>query len=176
MIEIKHKLTGAVLRTVDADSLVGANLYGANLDGADLRRANLGGADLEVAYLEGANLEGASLRRANLRGAYLVGAYLEGAYLVGASLVGANLRGAVMPDGRVFEAYRLDPLAGICDAPEARERAVAAWGNHDWTSCPMHAAHGYTRVSDAPEVQRLAVAAFVALFDARLLPKPGGDS
>jgi hypothetical protein len=38
MIEIKHKTTGAVLRTVEAD-LRGAYLTGADLRGADLRGA-----------------------------------------------------------------------------------------------------------------------------------------
>lgn len=40
-IEIKHRDTGAVLRVVDSDTLVGADLHG-----ADLRWANLCEADL----------------------------------------------------------------------------------------------------------------------------------
>jgi hypothetical protein len=47
MIEIKNK-DGAVLRTVNADTLRGANLSEANLRGADLRGANLRGADLSA--------------------------------------------------------------------------------------------------------------------------------
>ena len=107
---------------------------------------------------DGVNLRNASLRNANLRNA---------------SLDGANLAGATMPDGRLFEEYRADPLAGICDEPAARERAIAAWGSHTWSDCPMHAAHGYAGINDAPADKRIAVAAFVALFDARLLPRPG---
>ena len=77
-----------------------------------------------------------------------------------------------MPDGRTFEAYAADPLAGICQDAAARSRAVAAWGNHSWRDCPMHAANGYTGIGDAPAAARLAVAAFVALFDGVLLPVP----
>lgn len=65
MIEIKNK-DGVVLRTMDADTLRGANLIGADLRGADLR-----GADLHGAKLCGANLHGAYLVEANLRGADL---------------------------------------------------------------------------------------------------------
>ena len=99
-------------------------------------------------------------------------AYLKGAKLHRANLRGANLEGAVMPDGRVFEEYIEDPLAGICDEPEARERAVAAWGNHSWSDCPMNAAFGWNQVDDAPVDKRMYVAAFVALFDGRQIPKP----
>ena len=40
-MEIKHKITGEVLLTIEGDSLQGANLRGADLQGADLRWANL---------------------------------------------------------------------------------------------------------------------------------------
>lgn len=80
-IEIKHQYTDAVLRTVHAVSLRGANLYGANLTGADLSRA-----DLYKADLSGANLRGANLRGANLTGAYLTGAFLRWADLSGATI------------------------------------------------------------------------------------------
>lgn len=79
-----------------------------------------------------------------------------------------------MPDGRAWEVYSADPLAGVCDEPEARQRAIAAWGNHQWTNCPMHAAHGYSDIGDAPADKRILVAAFVAIFDANLLPQPKG--
>jgi hypothetical protein len=46
MIEILHKKTGAILKTVDA-----ANLMGADLGGADLGGANLMGADLRGAKI-----------------------------------------------------------------------------------------------------------------------------
>ena len=73
MIEIRHKTTGAVLCTVDADTL-----HSADLVGADLRYADLVGADLRYANLEGAKLEGAKLEGAKLEGANLVGAKLPG--------------------------------------------------------------------------------------------------
>lgn len=40
MVEIKNRYTGMVLKSVEADSL-----YGANLERADLKRADLGGAE-----------------------------------------------------------------------------------------------------------------------------------
>ncbi len=76
MITIKHKVTGAVLHSVNANTLRGADLSGANL-----RRANLSEAYLSEAYLSGANLRGANLRGANLSGANLRGANLSGADL-----------------------------------------------------------------------------------------------
>ncbi len=74
-IQIKNRRTGDVIKTVDADTLRGANLTGAKLTGA-----NLTGADLRDADLRGANLTGATLRGANLRGANLWDAkrYMDG--------------------------------------------------------------------------------------------------
>ena len=92
--------------------------------------------------------------------------------LAGADLTGANLTGATMPDGRTWEAYSADPLAGICDDPVARERAIAAWGNHTWRDCPMHAAHGWSKIEECPVDRRIAVAAFVTVFDGGLLDAP----
>jgi len=106
LIEIKSGWTGAILFSVEAESLKmavemavkqGANLGGANLEGANLEDANLGGANLEGANLEDANLGGANLRGANLRGANLGGANLRGANLRGAYLRGAYFRGARFP-------------------------------------------------------------------------------
>jgi hypothetical protein len=71
MIEIKHRLTGAVLRSVDADTLRGANLRWANLSGVDLSGANLRWANLLRANLRWANLSEADLSGANLSGANL---------------------------------------------------------------------------------------------------------
>jgi hypothetical protein len=98
MIEIRHK-DGAVLHTVNFDTLSGADLRGASLREADLRGADLCGAnlskaDLREADLRGADLCGANLSRASLRGADLSGADLCGADLRGASLRGADLSGA----------------------------------------------------------------------------------
>ena len=75
MIDIRNKY-GAVLRTVDADTLRVANLFG-----ADLRGADLSGADLSGANLFGADLRGADLSEADLRGADLFGADLRWANL-----------------------------------------------------------------------------------------------
>ena len=78
-IEIKHRLTGAVLFTHEGANLRGANLRGADLEGADLESADLRGAYLGGAYLGGANLRGAYLGGANLRGADLGGAHVVAA-------------------------------------------------------------------------------------------------
>ena len=159
-------------------NLSGANLSDAYLSGANLSGANLSGADLSDAYLSGANLSGANLSDAYLSGANLSGAYLSGANLSGADLSDADLSeyadlsGATLPDGRTFEEYKKDPLANLCTEPEARNRAIAAWGNHRWTNCPMHAAFGYNNITDAPKDNRIFVAAFVTLFDGKLLPQP----
>ena len=50
-MEIKHKITGEVLLTIEDDTLRGANLRGANLRGANLRGANLREANLREADL-----------------------------------------------------------------------------------------------------------------------------
>jgi len=50
-IEIKNRYTGAVLKTVDAESLSGADLSDANLSDANLSDAELRGADLSGADL-----------------------------------------------------------------------------------------------------------------------------
>jgi uncharacterized protein YjbI with pentapeptide repeats len=180
-------LTGATLTVADLTRayLIDANLTGANLTGANLTVANLDGANLAGANLTGANLTmstctGANLTRAylidanltwaDLTGADLTGADLTGANLTGAVLTKANITGATMPDRRKWEDYRLDHLAGICTSPEVHARAVAAWGSHEWTSCPMHSALGIdstTEITDA--TLRRNVAAWVALYDAGLL-------
>lgn len=117
---------------------------------ANLRDANLGGA----------NLEGADLRDANLRGAYLEDAYLGGANLVGATMI----------DGRKWEDYSADHLAGICQTPEVKAKAIAAWGAHSWQDCPMHCALG---IDDSAQAENpVAVTAWVALYDSNLLSKP----
>ena len=121
-----------------------------------------------------ANLRGAYLAGANLAGANLAVANLAVANLAGANLTGANLAGATMPDGRPWEVYREDHLAGICTSPDVIAKAVAAWGSHDWTSCPMHSALGIDDFSDvSDERTRLLVACWVALYDARWLTVEG---
>jgi hypothetical protein len=101
-----------------------------------------------------------------MRDADLSFADLRGADLSGAKLSDADLSFATMPDGRLWEDYRRDHMAGLCDDPKVRRRAIAAWGRHSWTDCPMHAAHG---VSVATSI---AMSAWVALYDSRLLERP----
>lgn len=57
MIKIKHRHTGKILKTVEADTLAGANLFRANLAGANLAGADLAGADLVRANLTGTVLD-----------------------------------------------------------------------------------------------------------------------
>ena len=165
-------LSGAYLRG-------GVNLAGADLRYADLRDANLAGAtlrgaDLNCAKLNCAKLTGANLRGATLRDANLRDADLRCAKLSGAILTGADLTGATMPDGRTWEEYSADHLAGICDDPKVRARAIAAWGGRTWDDCPMHAALGVDGLRAITDAElRLRVGAWVALYDADLLPRPG---
>ena len=190
---------GGALADLRGADLRGADLRGANLSHADLRAADLAGADLSGARLWSARLEAADLRGADLRGADLTGADLRmarfghadltdadlpGANLPGADLTranltdaglrGADLTGATMPDGRAWDAYRADHLAGICTEPEVVARAVAAWGSHTWESCPMHAALGIDGLHDIDGAGlRRRVGAWVALYDAGLLDVSG---
>ncbi len=104
MIEIKHKITGAVIYTHQGDTLVGANLSCANLRGADLLGVNLHDADLSGANLRGANLRGADLRGVNLRGVNLSDANLSDANLRGANLRYANIRCAYLYGANLYGA------------------------------------------------------------------------
>ena len=89
-----------------------------------------------------------------------------------ADLSRANLSDATLPDGRIWSDYVADPLSGVCSDADVRAKAIAAWGKHTWLDCPMHAAYGWGAISDAPQDKRIAVAAFIAFFDAKLLPTP----
>jgi hypothetical protein len=104
MIEIRSR-DGAVLHTVDADTLRRANLYGANLREADLYVADLYGANLYGANLRGADLYGANLRGADLRGADLRDADLRDADLRDADLRGADLRDAYLDQCKQYIAF-----------------------------------------------------------------------
>lgn len=95
-ITIRHRIAGAALHTVDADTLAKTNLVGANLTGAYLTKANLTGADLTWA-----NLTGAYLTRADLAGAYLTKADLAGADLTKADLAGADLTDADLTEANL---------------------------------------------------------------------------
>ena len=110
IFEIKHKWTGVVLYSCEANNikeavvqavgkkadLKGADLRWAYLQGADLKGAVLQGADLRWAYLRWAYLQGADLKGADLQVAFLQGADLRWAYLQGADLKGAYLRWAYL--------------------------------------------------------------------------------
>ena len=79
-IEIKHRFSGSVLFSCEAENMKIAVKLAIEAK-ADLSGADLSGADLSGADLSGANLRGANLRVANLRGADLSGANLRGANL-----------------------------------------------------------------------------------------------
>ncbi|HEY3967249.1 MAG TPA: pentapeptide repeat-containing protein [Planctomycetaceae bacterium] len=81
-MEIRHKLTGAVLWTGETT---------ANLRGANLRGANLSDANLRDASLRDANLSGASLRDANLRDAIPVIAEIDKKILAACTADGRRL-------------------------------------------------------------------------------------
>ena len=78
LYEIKHRLTGDVLFSLETKSLKLCVRAAVEV------KTDLRGADLSDAYLVGANLRGANLHGANLSDAYLHGAYLHGANLHGA--------------------------------------------------------------------------------------------
>ena len=69
MIKIKDRYTGKVIKTLELETLIGADLSGAYLVGADLKDTNLKGANLKGADLRWANLKDANLGGADLRGA-----------------------------------------------------------------------------------------------------------
>lgn len=172
---------GGELADLRGADLRGADLRGADLSHADLRAADLAGADLSgarfcFARLEAADLRGADLRNSDLRMARLGCADLTYADLTGARLSDgddAALVGATMPDGRGWEDYRSDHLAGIVGG-ELAARAVAAWGEHTWESCPMHAALGIDGLGDIDDAGlRKRIGTWVALYDAHLLDVSG---
>ena len=78
MIQIKHRVSGAVLFECEAENLKVA-VEQAVASGANLSDANLSDANLSGATLSDANLSDANLRDANLSDAYLRGANLRGA-------------------------------------------------------------------------------------------------
>ena len=139
MIEIKNK-DGAVLRTVDADTLLGANLSGADLRGADLSGANLSGANLSGADLRGADLSGADLHWANLSGANLRGANLSGANLRGAGLLARQYVCQIHASRHAIVAIDDDVRIGC------RRRPLAEWLE---TFEPVGRENGYTEAEIA---------------------------
>lgn len=124
-IKIKDKRTGAVLLTVDADTLSGADLSGAYLSKADLGGADLSGADLSGTDLSGADLSRAYLSRANLRGAYLYGA-------IGIIDAGEDRDGYRFVAVRQESGYRIAAGCHWFSPEEAR----AHWGAADYSRSP----------------------------------------
>ena len=109
---------------------------------------------------------GLAIRLAVKARADLTRADLRGADLTDADLRAAKLTGATMPDGRRWEQYQEDHIAGICSEPGVIARALAAWGEHDWSSCPMHSALGIDGLDDIEDDERRRlVACWVALYD-----------
>ena len=146
MIEIKHKETGHVLLTVDAETLQGARLSGKNLSNADLSNTDLSDADLSIANLAYANLSGAKLTYTNLAGANLIlanlndanltGAQMNSANLIAASLTATNLTGAKLSHAILNSTY----LASIT-------LTDAALGGTSFGNCPdLHGAKGLGQI------------------------------
>lgn len=127
-MDIRNKITGAVVLSVNGDNLREVNLNGANLRDADLRGANLYEVDLSEANLYGANLYEANLSIANLSGADLSGANISEANLSGADLREANLREANLRDANLRDA----------DLREANlSMANLSWANLSWANLSM---------------------------------------
>ena len=138
-VEIKHRFTGAVLRTVDADTLQGTYLRGTYLTGAYLRGADLKGADLGGAYLTGAYLTGAYLRGARIGEHVLTRLVAQLQRSTGHGVIAfATTNGAVIVRAGCFtgtlaqaRAYKAgtdyawaDENAAICDFIETRARQM----------------------------------------------------
>ena len=172
MVEIKHRVTGAVLCTGETiRAAVEANLKklrGADLGDANLRGAHLRDADLRDAYLRGANLRGAHLRDADLRDAYLRGANLgdanlrdadlrdadlRGAHLGCADFGCADLRGANLRDADLRGAYLHDADLGCANG---ESRAKLAWQSHDLIAEILRCAAG-------DDVEKLKVAGYILM-------------
>lgn len=119
--EIRHRLTGCVLFSAEAESLCTCVLA-ACADGV-----NLSGADLSDADLRGVNLRGTDLRGAYLRGAYLRGVNLSGTDLRGTDLRGADLSGAILRDDpAVLRATGHAPLL-VLGPIGSRDDYLQAW-------------------------------------------------
>jgi uncharacterized protein YjbI with pentapeptide repeats len=120
MIEIKNS-RGHVLHTVDADTLIGADLSGldltdANLRGADLSHAKLVktnlayaalmGAEFNSAHLEETNFYHADLRGANFQTRHIEASDIEGpTVMVNVSFEGAYLQSAVFCHCELFDVF-----------------------------------------------------------------------
>ncbi len=127
--EIRHRVTGALLRSVPGATLAGADLRVANLQqaylrGADLRGADLRMADLRNADLKNARLDGALMQGSNARGADLRFAWLPGADLRGADFWGARLDRALLADADLEGASLWGARLESADLRRARLQAA----------------------------------------------------
>ena len=145
MIKIVSLYTGDVLKEVEADSLICANLSGANLRSANLSGANLSGADLRSANLRSANLSGADLSGANLSGANLRSANLSGADLSGANLRSANLISANLSGAKyaIFVILR----CAWCTCTDVLTLEMMRW---DAISCGTAAMNEWVKTGKCP--------------------------
>jgi len=149
LYEIKHRITGAVLFSMECDSLkiavetaVGTdtNLAGANLADTNLRGANLAGANLRGANLAGINLVGANLVDANLNDAYLRGGNLTCANLVDANLNAANLADAYLR-GANLTGVKIRSNITISKKPiqiTGSRWNIIIWDEHMQIGCEFH--------------------------------------
>ncbi len=120
MIEIKHKLTDAVIYKSESSTtrraLEEANEQGVSLEyskivGKKLECAELFDCDLRNSSMCECNLNGANLSDSNLSFSSLVGANLSGADLSDSNLYGANLWAANLSDAILLGANIID--AGV---------------------------------------------------------------
>ena len=99
LYEIKHRITGEILFSVEIEDAEGQStglglaIKAAIKEGADLRGADLRGAALSMTDMRGADLREANLRWSDLQGADLRGAALSMTDMRGADLREADLRG-----------------------------------------------------------------------------------
>ena len=100
-MDILHKDTKEILLSIDAETLVGADLEDAELSHADLVAENLQDANLEGAELWCADLQYTDLRSAELQYADLEKADLRDADLRGANLEHATLRKAKLSNAKI---------------------------------------------------------------------------
>jgi hypothetical protein len=167
-MDITSWVDNHILLTIPGDTLQGADLSKANLTRADLSWANLSQANLSEVNLFGAILFGAKLTRANLSQADLTGANLSHA-----ELFQADLTGTILPNGMTLPQYiEWLPSGLLTQGGKTLEEVATAWGNLDWTDCPMATAFSVHSLEEIPECHRQGAALFIALYDGGHLPKP----
>lgn len=128
-----------LLLSVDADSLVGADLRKRRLDFGDLRESDLRNADFSHASLSGvnfsgANLSGASFYKAQMAGARFQGANVAGtdfseAWMPGTKLQGVDFRSAKVETAKLRFA-RYDEETQWPEGFDAQERGAQL--PHQW--------------------------------------------